>query len=118
MRLNSCLVRFRRFRFNRSSQLSLSEQSASERLGVLSGVDRGEPSTEPSDVWLEGGLDDALSDLAPDVRQAIELRVVHDLSYAELAETVGTTPGAARVRVHRGLSALRNRLLKTKEATR
>jgi len=94
------------------------EQSASERLGVLSGVDRGEPSTEPSDVWLEGGLDDALSDLAPDVRQAIELRVVHDLSYAELAETIGTTPGAARVRVHRGLSALRNRLLKTKEATR
>jgi RNA polymerase sigma-70 factor (ECF subfamily) len=93
------------------------EQSARERLGVLIGADRGEAATEPSDVWLEG-LDDAVADLAPDVRRAIELRVVHDLSYAEVAETIGTTPGAARVRVHRGLSALRNRLLKTKEATR
>ena len=92
------------------------EQGARERLGILSSADRhGEP--EPSDLWLEG-LDEAVAALPPDVRQALVLRVVHDLSYAELAEATGTTPGAARVRVHRGLSALRARLLKTKEATR
>jgi RNA polymerase sigma factor (sigma-70 family) len=88
------------------------EQSARERLGVLAG---GAPA-EPSDVWLDG-LDEALADLAPEMRHAIELRVLDDLSYAEVAERSGTTPGAARVRVHRGLNALRE-LLKPKEATR
>ena len=92
------------------------EQGARERLGILSGADRHhEP--EPSELWLDG-LDEAVAELPPDVQQALALRVVHDLSYAELAEATGTTPGAARVRVHRGLTALRARLLKTKEATR
>lgn len=94
------------------------EQSACERLGVLVGVDRGEAALpEPSEVWLEG-LDEALDELAPEARVAIRLRVVDDLSYDEVAETIGTTPGAARVRVHRGLTALRDRLLKPKEAIR
>jgi RNA polymerase sigma-70 factor, ECF subfamily len=92
------------------------EQSARERLGVLGGADRTEEAPEPSEVWLEG-LDEAFAELPPEIRQAVGLRVVHDLSYDELAETIGTTPGAARVRVHRGLTALRTRLLKTKEAT-
>ena len=89
------------------------EQSARDRLGILAEADR----AEPSDVWLDG-LDEALAELAPELKEAVGLRVVHDLSYAELAEAVGTTPGAARVRVHRGLAALRARLLRTKEATR
>src|SRR5262245_54927661 len=93
------------------------EASARERLGVLAGEDRPEAPPEPSEVWLDG-LDDAIAELPTDVQQALGLRVVHDLSYAELAETLGTTPGAARVRVHRGLTALRTRLIKTKEATR
>ena len=80
---------------------------------ILAEADR----AEPSDVWLDG-LDEALAELAPELKEAVGLRVVHDLSYAELAEAVGTTPGAARVRVHRGLAALRARLLRTKEATR
>ena len=37
----------------------------------------------------------------------MRLRVVEELSYDEVAATLGTTPGAARVRVHRGLAALR-----------
>jgi RNA polymerase sigma-70 factor (ECF subfamily) len=91
------------------------EQSACERLGVLAGA--AGAATEPSDEWLEG-LDEALAELAPEVRDAIELRVVHDLSYDDVAQSLGTTPGAARVRVYRGLTALRDRLLKPKEATR
>ena len=35
------------------------------------------------------------------------MRVLDDMSYDEIATELGTTPGAARVRVHRGLAALR-----------
>jgi RNA polymerase sigma factor (sigma-70 family) len=93
------------------------EQSACERLGILSAVDRADTPAEASELWLEG-LDEALAGLTPDLRQAIRLRIVDDLSFDDVAELMGTTPGAARVRVHRALAALRNRLLQTKEATR
>jgi RNA polymerase sigma-70 factor, ECF subfamily len=49
---------------------------------------------------------------------AIRLRFVEDLPYDELAKVLGTSPRAARVRVHRGLSALRLRLDPSKETTR
>jgi RNA polymerase sigma-70 factor (ECF subfamily) len=68
-------------------------------------------------VWLEG-LDDAFADLAPELRHAIELRILDDLPYEEVASAIGTTTGAARVRVHRGLNALRARLLPTTEVSR
>jgi RNA polymerase sigma factor (sigma-70 family) len=87
------------------------EQTARERLGVL--VER-----EPRDAshdWLDG-LDEALEALAPDLREAVELRVVDDLTYDELAARSGTTAGAARVRVHRGLKALRERLTREEAA--
>ena len=93
------------------------EQSARERLGILTAVDRGETAAEPSELWLEG-LDEAFAGLSPAVRETIRLRVVDDLSFDDVADLMGTSPGAARVRVHRGLAALRNRLLQTKEATR
>ena len=69
---------------------------------------------EPSEAWLEG-LDDALADLPDDQRQAIGLRVLADLSYDDVAVALHTTPGAVRVRVHRGLAALRSRLQLSKE---
>jgi RNA polymerase sigma-70 factor, ECF subfamily len=93
------------------------EQSARERLGILAAVDRTEAPAEPSEIWLEG-LEEALAGLAPDVRRAIQLRILDDLSFDDVAERLGTSAGAARVRVHRGLAALRNRLLQIKEATR
>jgi RNA polymerase sigma factor (sigma-70 family) len=93
------------------------ERSACERLGILSAVDRADEASEPNELWLEG-LDEALASLAPEVREAIRLRVIDDLSFEDVAERTGTSPGAARVRVHRGLAALRNRLLQTREATR
>ena len=93
------------------------ERSACERLGILSAVDRPDDRGEPNELWLEG-LDEALASLAPEMREAIRLRVVDDLSFDDVAKLLGTSPGAARVRVHRGLAALRNRLLQTKEATR
>jgi RNA polymerase sigma-70 factor (ECF subfamily) len=93
------------------------EQACRERLGILLALDRPPVHAEPSEAWLDG-LEEALVELAPDLRQAVGLRVLAELPYEELAAATGTSPGAARVRVHRGLTAVRNRLLQTREATR
>jgi len=71
------------------------EARARERLGMQI-----TPTTvSPQDEWLDDTIDD--------LPEAVRLRVVEELSYDEVAATLGTTPGAARVRVHRGLAALR-----------
>jgi RNA polymerase sigma-70 factor, ECF subfamily len=85
------------------------ESVACERLGVLERLDREAATTEPDETWLEG-LGDALAELPESQLDAIRLRFVDDLAYQELAEALDTTPQAARVRVHRGLAALRVRL--------
>ena len=54
------------------------ERTTTDRLGVLLEADRPAAPVEPDDVWLDG-LDDALAELDPDVRAAIELRVVDEL---------------------------------------
>ena len=50
----------------------------------------------------------ALQTLPPDQREVLVLCRYHDLPFAEVAEILGCTPGAARVRAHRALAALRN----------
>jgi RNA polymerase sigma-70 factor (ECF subfamily) len=90
------------------------EQAACARLGILERLDR-EPATVPPDEsWLDG-LDEALAELPETQLEALRLRFDDDLPYDELASSLGTTPQAARVRVHRGLSALRLRLAHSKE---
>src|SRR5215207_295764 len=81
------------------------ERTACRALGLeLSGS-----AAEPQERWLDG-LDEALAELPAGQREAIRLRVEDDLAYDRVAESLGTTPQAARVRVHRGLATLRNRL--------
>jgi RNA polymerase sigma factor (sigma-70 family) len=92
------------------------ELAACARLGVLERLDRPPTVTEPDERWLEG-LDEALAELPDAQRTALELRVVHDLDYDRVAAELDTTPGAARVRVARGLEGLRQRLAtRAKEA--
>ena len=89
------------------------ERSACERLGLLL-----PPETEvaqPTEAWLEG-LDEALAGLTQGEHDAIRLRVLGELEYDEVARELQTTPAAARVRVHRGLTKLRNRLTQRTEA--
>jgi RNA polymerase sigma factor (sigma-70 family) len=81
------------------------EQRACRRLGLEAATS----TAEPEERWLDG-LDEALAELPESQREAIRLRVEHDLDYDRVAASLGTTPEAARVRVHRGLAALRNRL--------
>jgi RNA polymerase sigma-70 factor (ECF subfamily) len=52
----------------------------------------------------------ALGRISAAEREAVSLRVVEELSYAEIALRLSCTEPAARVRVHRGLARL-NRLL-------
>jgi RNA polymerase sigma-70 factor (ECF subfamily) len=58
---------------------------------------------------LSPELTEALAQLPPNQREAVELLHIHDLSVAEAAERVGVSPGALRVRAHRGYKALRIR---------
>lgn len=84
--------------------------AARERLGMRS------PSAHSDELDLVemrvdlerhiGPLRDALGLLSPGLRAAIELRVIDELSYAEVAERLGCSNGAARVRVSRGLAQL------------
>jgi RNA polymerase sigma-70 factor (ECF subfamily) len=69
--------------------------------------------TIPDDAWLDGLDDDltaALAELPDGQRRAIELRIVADHAYDEVGRRLDISPEAARVRVHRGLKALRQRL--------
>ena len=93
------------------------ERSASNKLGILERLDREPAAVEPEESWLDG-LDEALAELPETQLDALRLRFVEDLPYDELADALGTTSQAARVRVHRGLQTLRIRLDSSKESTR
>jgi RNA polymerase sigma factor (sigma-70 family) len=63
--------------------------------------------------WLDGldeDLSTALSALPDGQRRAIELRVIADRAYGDIARQLDISPQAARVRVHRGLASIRRRL--------
>ena len=80
----------------------------------------------PRTVDLDGALDDvedgadalrlreelqrALEQLSPAQREAVELRVLADRDYPEIARATATTEQAARLRVSRGLRRLRDQL--------
>jgi RNA polymerase sigma factor (sigma-70 family) len=56
---------------------------------------------------VDDGLWAAVRELPDRQRVAITLRFVDDLSYAQIADMCGCSPGAARQRVYEGLQALR-----------
>jgi RNA polymerase sigma factor (sigma-70 family) len=92
------------------------EQRARERMGLLADS-RANGDVVPDARWLDG-LDEALEELPPALREALRLRVEADLDYDQVAAALGTSAPAARVRVHRALSALRRRFLQPMEDTR
>ena len=55
-------------------------------------------------------LQAALGTLSDDQRSALQLRVVDELSYREVAEQLGATEQTVRARVSRGLRALADAL--------
>jgi len=63
----------------------------------------------PEDLARREEARKALDLLPAGERRAVELRFLHDLSYAEIGSVLGTTEEAARMRVHRGLERVRAR---------
>ncbi len=55
---------------------------------------------------LRQDLDEALSQLAPSLREAFIMKHVEGRSYEEMADLLGTTVGALKMRVHRAREAL------------
>jgi RNA polymerase sigma factor (sigma-70 family) len=91
------------------------ERLASQRLGIADRLERGAGAPAiPDESWADGA-DELLDTLPAPLREAVRLRVVEDLEYDEVASRLGTSAPAARVRVHRGLAALRTRLSNAKE---
>jgi RNA polymerase sigma-70 factor (ECF subfamily) len=73
------------------------------------GLEGVEPVAEaPAPEGLSRGLLRALASLPDAQRQAVELLKVQGLSVNEAAERVGVTPGALKLRAHRGYRALRD----------
>lgn len=67
----------------------------------------------PDAGWLEGldaELEAALDSLPGDRRRALELRVLGGLPYSTIADRLGCSSTAARIRVSRSLAWLRERL--------
>ena len=96
------------------------ERSALARLGVpVPGltdpeIERIEDMAGLSEVAAP--LADALASLPEDQRRAVELRVIEEYGYAEVARMLGITEQNARARVSRGLRALARALRTPEEA--
>ncbi len=85
------------------------EQRGRHQLGMLLRYD-GEPYVDDDaapDAELAEAVADALSRLPSSQREALRLRVVDDLDYAEIARRLSVRPGTARIRVHRALQSIR-----------
>jgi len=90
------------------------EQAALARLGVPSAqltdpeIDRIEHLAAMA--TLSEQLDDAMEALPPDQRDAIQLRVVDELAYPDVARRLDVSEQVVRARVSRGLRTLSERL--------
>lgn len=86
------------------------EQRAMARFGiVVSSVHEDELDLVELRADLESAgcdLVEALSALSKSVRDAVDLRVMHELPYRDVSARLGCSEGAARVRVSRGLAQL------------
>jgi RNA polymerase sigma factor (sigma-70 family) len=87
---------------------------ASERLLMRAG----RSTVTPGPEWVEGldaDIADALNQLPPNQRRAIQMRILDDRSYADVANELDCTPLAARIRVSRGLATLRTQVAAGRE---
>lgn len=74
---------------------------------MLEALDRPPGTDTPCDDNRLAGIDGALERLPAAQRRAVELRVLDELAYEEIGERLACSPLAARIRVSRGLAALR-----------
>ena len=73
-------------------------------------ADGSDAENEHSEVELRRALDTALASLPGSLREAFIMKHVEDRSYEEMADLLGTTVGALKMRVHRAREALQSLL--------
>jgi RNA polymerase sigma-70 factor, ECF subfamily len=102
--------------FTIARRLVLDRRRAARRRGEQVEVQESDVATEYDS--LDGVVADetqrrlqaALAKLSPTQREVFVLRVSEGMSYAEIAETVGTTEGAARVHYHNAMRTIKELL--------
>lgn len=77
------------------------------------------PGPESDDAARLAAIEQAMARLPVEQREALVLSRYYDMRYEEIARTLDCTAGAARVRVHRALKALREmvREIEAREGT-
>jgi RNA polymerase sigma factor (sigma-70 family) len=99
---------------------SIRQASIERRARRKVGLDAADDVPEPRQEWLAGFDDDlavALRELPAPQRSVIEMRVLEGRPYDDVARALDISPGAARVRAHRGLAALRASLTPSRDTT-
>jgi RNA polymerase sigma-70 factor (ECF subfamily) len=91
------------------ARLAREDTGPAERAATLSGAPEEAADHGPSQVLVSAALA-ALQDLPASQREALVLTKLDGKSVAEAAAIAGTTPGALKVRAHRGYTALRKAL--------
>ena len=101
------------FRLARNSAISAHRHlEAEERAAAVAseGVPRhDEPAALPNDA-LRAALERAVAELPPRRREVFLLRVVHDLSYREIGDVMGTSTQTVANQLSHALTFLRERL--------
>lgn len=99
------------------AKIARGDDGPPERPAHISGKPAEEVDDSQPDPELLGAVLAALEDLPQNQREALILTKLNGKSVAEAAEIAGTTPGAMKVRAHRGYVALRKALASREESS-
>lgn len=78
-----------------------------DHLEVLDPRPENDPAVAADSSTLRERLEDAVAGLPPRLRAVVVLRDIYDLSHAEIADELGISESAAKVRLHRARRRLR-----------
>jgi RNA polymerase sigma-70 factor (ECF subfamily) len=102
-----------RFAVCRAKNRRVSESSRSRRERTV-GQRRPEVVMPDNSVELADELENVLAHAQDEERLILAMRYLHDWDYARIAASLEISEGAARVRVHRALAGVRERLVATR----
>ncbi|MCU1371570.1 MAG: polymerase, sigma-24 subunit, RpoE [Ilumatobacteraceae bacterium] len=81
-----------------------------EEVDVVDPKPEHDPQVAADGALLRSQLEAAIADLPPRLRAVVVLRDIYDLSHAEIADELGISESAAKVRLHRARRRLRTQI--------